>query len=139
MPLAHHHRPVHDLSNFVLPILKPRNQPLKPWHVRLDELDIVLVQGLFHLGDKRFAVAVALLRPPFRWTRGSNDTRGGGTQTRLAGIRHRKHASGLEHIVIWQDGDKNLHVKVKKNGVWSPDGTELDMTFNDPRHVTDGW
>ena len=45
----------------------------------------------------------------------------------------------IEQIVIWQDGDKNLHVKVKKNGVWSPDGTELDMTFNDSGHTTDAW
>ena len=57
----------------------------------------------------------------------------------VGSIRHRRHVSGLEHIVIWQDGDKNLHVKVKKNGVWSPDGTELDMTFNDSGHTTDGW
>jgi len=54
-------------------------------------------------------------------------------------VRHPKQTSGLEQIVIWQDGDKNLHVKVKTNGVWSPDGTELDMTFNDSGHVTDGW
>jgi len=54
-------------------------------------------------------------------------------------IRHKKQASGLEHIVIWQDGDKNLHVKIKKNGVLSPDRTELDMTFNDSGHTTDGW
>jgi len=54
-------------------------------------------------------------------------------------LRHRRQTSGLGQIVIWQDGDKNLHVKVKKNGVWSPDGTELDMTFNDSGHTTDGW
>jgi len=57
----------------------------------------------------------------------------------VGGIRHGRRVSRLEHIVIWQDGDKNLHVKVKKNGVWSPDGTELDITFNDSGHVTDGW
>ncbi|HUU90112.1 MAG TPA: hypothetical protein VM238_02760 [Phycisphaerae bacterium] len=50
-----------------------------------------------------------------------------------------RETSGLEQIVIWQDGDKNLHVRVKKNGIWLPDGTELDMTFNDSGHVTDGW
>ena len=54
-------------------------------------------------------------------------------------VRHKKQTSGLEQIVIWQDGDKNLHVKVKKNGVWSPEGTELDMTFNNSWHTTDGW
>lgn len=47
--------------------------------------------------------------------------------------------SRLEQIGIWQDGDKNLHVKVKTNGVWSPDGTELDMTFNDSGHTTGAW
>jgi len=34
----------------------------------------------------------------------------------VGGIRHRRQTSGLEQIVIWQDGDKNLHVRVKKNG-----------------------
>jgi len=53
-----------------------------------------------------------------------------GTAEVVGSIRHRRQASGLEQIVIWQDGDKNLHVKIKKNGVWSPEGTELDMTFN---------
>ncbi len=57
----------------------------------------------------------------------------------VGGIRHRRQTSSLEQIVIWRDGDKNLHVKVKKNGVGSPDGTELDMTFNDSGHVTDAW
>ena len=47
--------------------------------------------------------------------------------------------SRFEQIVIWQDGDKNLHVKVRKNGVWSPEGTEPDMPFNDSGHVTDAW
>jgi len=47
--------------------------------------------------------------------------------------------SRLEQIGIWQDGDKNLHVKVKKNGGWSPEGTELDMPFNDSGHTTDAW
>ena len=56
----------------------------------------------------------------------------------VGNVRHKKQTSGLEQIVIWQDGDKNLHVKVKTNGVWSPEGTELDMTFNDSGHTTDG-
>lgn len=57
----------------------------------------------------------------------------------VGGGCHRRHVSGLEQIVICQDGDKNLHVKVKRNGVWSPDGTEPDMTFNDSGHMTDAW
>ena len=41
--------------------------------------------------------------------------------------------------MIRQDGDKNLRVKVKKNGVWSPDGTGLDMPFKDSGHAADAW
>lgn len=40
-------------------------------------------------------------------------------------LHHKKQTSGLEQIVIWQDGETSV--------------SSAPMTFNDSGHVTDAW